>query len=655
MRPVRTLALLTLCAGALTRCSCEDEILVPHTPGSCEPSFECPAGFEYRRGECKAARCQIDADCCPGQKCNVAAGFCADQYVSCTADEDCFDVPGQACIDFRGGQYCGYPNKGNAISAAGTQTCAGDADCDGGRSCFAGRCVLYAPCDGGCASGQVCDVDSNTCFEESECALSCAPGQMLVVADPDSMSGRMCCLVECACETLPPVLPGEPGFYAAIAASPTLVFVSAYDPIYGDLAVGIFDHDGARLDLQYVDGFPTTGPIVANPEGPRGGRVEPGPNVGEHSSIASDGVHDVFHVAYYDHEAGRLKYARFEDGEWISTVVDESSQVGLYTSIALGPDGSPWIAYMMADGTLEGDPTPRTGVKLAHAFTPKPATASDWEIWFVDTAPKPPPICMGGCPGGQECVDAGGAAPECLPMRADCANACASDERCVDVAGTASCEPEYKVAPLTDLIAGTGLFADLAFDGSGRPLIAYYDRLQGDLRLATGNGDGTFTLATVDGDDPMNPTDVGQHCSIAVDGTGNAAIAYYDATNADLVYFDLTTGSREIVDDGITPPDLRLVGADASLIFDRNGAPAIAYQDPTNIDLLYARKTGAPPMWWSEVLKGAPVGAEMGTASGFYTAQVRDGDNALICNTDISFDVESNLRLDLSVLVHELP
>ena len=68
-----------------------------------------------------------------------------------------------------------------------------------------------------------------------------------------------------------------------------------------------------------------------------------------------------------------------------------------------------------------------------------------------------------------------------------------------------------------------------------------------------------------------------------------------------------------------------------------------------------ARRTGAPPAWWSEVLLGdPPMQGETGTASGFYAAQVRIDDKALICNTDVSFDEESNLILDLSVVVHQL-
>lgn len=648
-----TYTALALAAFTMTDCSCDETVLVPSVPGECEPDYGCPAGFEYRRGECRASRCMIDADCCPGQKCNAAAGFCADQYVACTEDDDCTEVPGQRCIDFRGDRYCGYPNKGNALSEAGTQTCVSDSDCDEGRSCFGSRCVVYAPCNGGCPAGEVCDVDSNTCFEDSSCAITCNEGEILVVENPDDMSGPQCCLVKCACEVLPPVLPGQYGFHSAVAASDSSVLVSTYDPLYGDLVVAVFNHEGQQIDVHYVDGFPTDGPLVANPNGPRGGRSEPGPDVGEHTSIAIDDS-NVFHVAYYDAEAGRLKYANFAGGVWSTSVVDETDHVGLYTSIAIGPDGNPWIAYMMVEGTVDTDPMPHTGLKVAHARTNMPASPSDWDITLVDSALKTPPICMGGCPASDDCVDLPGG-PACAPRVGMCPTECAADELCVDVGGTPSCETEYKVAPLTDLIEGVGLFADLAFTSAGTPVVAYYDRIEGDLVLATGDGAGGFTLETLDGNDPMNPTDVGQHASVAVDSADNVGVAYYDATNADLVFYDVTTNTREIVDDGITPPDLRLVGADASLIFDQNDMPAIAYQDPTFIDLLYARRTGSPPMWWSEILEGAPpAGAEQGTAAGFYTAQCRLQDRAFITNTDVSFDEESNLLLDLSITVQDL-
>lgn len=635
-------------------CSCDDEILVPVNPGTCEPTFECPVGTQYRKGECLAARCVEDGDCCPGQKCNASLGLCADQYVSCSDDEQCTAIPGQACIDFRDGQYCGYPNLGNALSAAGTQPCVTTADCDGDRTCFGRRCVSAAPCEGGCPDGQICDIDSNLCFALDTCEETCGDGEILVVSDPDTMSGPQCCLVECKCEVLPPVPRGIYGFYASIDATRDIIAVSAYDEKYGDLVVVQYDSEGREQQVDYVDGFPTTGPIVANPQGRRGGRSEPGEDVGEHTSIVVD-ANGVIHVAYYDRDNGRLKYANYAGGMWSTSVVDETAHVGLYSSIAIDANGNPAIAYMMVEGMQAPDPTPLTGLRYAVANTNMPASGSDWTIADVDAAEKPIPLCEGGCGNGRACVDFG-MGPICATESSTCATSCGSDEVCVDDgAGTASCETELNIVPLDGFIDGVGLFADLAFTSTGTPVIAYYDRLERDLKLATGLPGGGFSLRTLDGDDAMDPTDTGQHATVAISPNDDVAVAYFDATNDDLIYYDVRSGVREIVDDGVSPPDLRMVGADASLLFDASGSPAIAYQDPTLVDLVYARRIGSPPMWSIETLRGAPpAGSDVGTAAGFYAAQARVDSNAYVCSVDIGFSEDSDLLLDLTVTVKSL-
>ncbi|MCK6547911.1 hypothetical protein L6R52_18815 [Myxococcota bacterium] len=653
MRARRSLLLgLFFLALPAAACSCDEDPLTPRVPGTCEPSFPCPVGFEYRLGECRAARCQVDDDCCPGQKCNAAAGFCADQFVACTDDTACEDVPGQTCIEFRGGRFCGYPNLGNALSQQGTQPCVTNGDCDDDRTCFGGRCVVYAPCEGGCPSGQICDVDSNTCFAMAECALSCAPGQMLVVADPDNSSGPACCKVDCACATLPPVGAGQVGWYASVALPPDEVAVAAYDAIYGDLVVTRFDRTGAKKGVQYVDGFPTDGPIVANPDGPRGGRDLPGNQVGEHASIAVD-ASGTLHVAYYDRTLGQLRYANDSGDLWKTSVVDVDGNVGLYTSIAIGPDGNPHIAYMMVEGTIAPDPMKRSGLKLASARVSYPSASSDWSVEVVDSRVTVPPVCNGGCGMGEACVDVG-AGPVCTAISGNCPASCASSEACVDVDGTASCVEKTAVLPIDDLYEGTGLFASLAFTSAGTPMIAYYDRVDGDLRLATGRAGGGFDLRTLDGDSSIDPADVGAHASLAIGPGDVVGVAYFDATHDDLVYLEVD-GVREVVDTGVTPPDLRAVGADASLVYDASGFPAVTYQDPTNIDLLYARRSGNPAMWSTEVLRGAPPpGSRVGTAAGFYASQKRDADKVFITNVDVDFDQEGNLLLDLVVLVKEL-
>jgi hypothetical protein len=642
------LLLAALPAGA---CNCDEDPLTPAVPGTCEPTFDCPQGFEYRRGECRQSRCQIDTDCCPGQKCNEAAGFCADQYVSCSADDQCTEVPGQTCIDFRGAKFCGYPNRGNAQTEAGTQLCVTRGDCDEGRVCFGGRCVIYAPCEGGCPDGQVCDVDTNSCFTLDTCTTTCMTGQMLVVADPDRSSGPNCCLVECACAVLPPVLPGQFGWYASLTLVRDGVAVASYDPAYGDLVVARFDREGQRQSYDYVDGYPLDGEVIANPEGPRGGRDGPGPQVGEHASMAVDSG-GVLHVAYYDRTDSRLKYANDSGGLWKSSVIDEDGNVGMYTSIAIGLDGNPHVAYMMAEGTVAPDPLKRTGLKYAVARTSLPQTPGDWSVTVVDSKVAPVPICGGMCAPNEACVDQG-SGPACALTAVGCTT-CDSGDACIDVMGTPTCIEKYPLLPIDDLIEGTGLFTSLAFLADGRPVIAYYDRIDGDLRVATGSSTGAFTLETIEGNDMMAPTDVGQHVSLAIGPGDKIALAYFDATNDDLVYRELgAMGVREVVDNGVSPPDLRLVGPDASLIFDQNGNPAVAYQDPTNLDLLYARRIGN--MWSTEVLRGAPPpGMDKGTASGFYASQKREDMRAFIANVDVTFDGEGKLVLQLMVMIKDL-
>ncbi len=643
-------ALLVLAVLPFAACSCEDEILAPKLPGTCEPDFPCGAGFEYRLGTCRAARCIGDIDCCPGQTCNAALGLCISQFENnaCTDDSTC-SVPGQTCIDFRGGRYCGYANASNAISSAGTQRCENDRECADGKSCFGHRCLDAAPCDGGCPAGFVCELDSNTCYEMPTCAAVCGAGQIQIIADSDSMSAAQCCAIDCACETLPGIPAGTYGWYAAAAATTEEILVSAYDPNYGDLVVARFGFDGVKTSVDYVDGYPTTGPVIGNPDGLRSGRTEPGENVGLHTAIAVDNS-GVAHVAYYDKDKGALKYANDAGGLWKSTIVDDEGDTGFYTSIAIGPDGFPRIAYMMVSGTVSPDPTPVTALKVATARSNMPLSASDWSTQVVDSAAKPALVCGGGCMRDQACVDLGGG-PACVPTTTGCPMTCESGETCVDNAGTPVCEARIATIPVDDLIEGTGLFASLAIATDGALAIAYYDRLQGDLRFAESDGSGTtWTLRTLDGNDAMDPTDVGQHANLAFGANGTRGVAYIDASNDDLVYFDLVASTREIVDDGVTPPNLRMVGADASLVFDDTGSPAIAYQDPTNIDLLYARRLGAPPMWSIEVLRGGPPPGMMeGTAAGFYVDQVKVGNRAFVSSVDVDFTEEGDLALDVIV------
>lgn len=643
---LRFIALSSILAASA--CNCDDAVLVPSLPGTCEPTYGCPVGFEYRQGDCREARCQIDTDCCPGQACNAGAGFCFDQYTTCTKDLDCVDFPGQVCIDFRGGQHCGYPNKNKVLTEAGTQRCETADDCDPNRTCVGHRCLAQAPCTGGCGEGEICDLDSNTCFSFPGCEAACDPGQIRVLEDPDTQSGPLCCKLACECATLPPVQAGYYGWYAALAVAADEVLVSAYDPGYGDLVVARFDEEGQAKSVEYVDGFPTSGTLVGDPMGPRGGLSDFGPDVGQHTSIVVDAA-NVVHIAYYDVDSGALRYASYSGGVWTTSNVDNDGDTGKYTSLAIGRDGSPRIAYMMTEGVVGADPTKKTALKYAAASTSLPTSPADWSVTVVAEAVRPEPICGGDCGSGSDCVEIGNG-PECQPTAIGCGG-CASGEVCIDRTGMPECVARVPIIVPDDLPEGVGLFASLAFGPNDEPMIAYYDRLQRDLRLATGTSTGGFRLETLAGNDAMDPTDAGQHCSLAKGPNDEMGIAYMDATNDNLMYIDLMTRMPEVVDDGIAPPNLRMVGADASLVFDNQGRPAIAYQDPTEIDVVYARRLGTPPMWNTEVIYGdAPPGAMVGVAAGFYVSQGRRAETAYISNVDVSFTEDGERTLDLRVL-----
>ncbi|MCB9655529.1 MAG: hypothetical protein H6729_15515 [Deltaproteobacteria bacterium] len=625
-RPYFTVAAALLALGALLpRCQCGDEPILVITPGTCEPDFPCEQGLEYRRGECRASRCQIDADCCPGQKCNAAAGFCSDQFVPCTTDDECAEVPDQRCIDFRGGTYCGYPNATGTQTAAGTPSCSADADCEPSRSCLGHRCLAAVPCNGGCTDGQVCDLDSNTCTRVAACDATCGDGEILVLADPDTMSGPACCLPDCACAVMPPIPAGEYLWYGALGGSTERLWVTGYDPIYQDLIAIEHNLDGERLHAHVVDGFPATGPLVGNPQGPRGGRDGLGDRVGEHSAVVVDPTSGAVHVAYYDRTNGALKYAHYAAGAWQTMEIDGhrssdgNNDAGLFTSIALDPSsGAPRIAYMVIDEARSPTAPGSTSIRIASAISSQPGEHSDWAI-------------------------------ETLESR-------------VGTSTSAGTGAGADAADVDDTIEGVGLFTSLQIKSDGLAMVAYYDALEGDLRLATQTSTGAYRIRTLAGNDPGSPTDAGQHASLAIAPDGHAGVAYFDATRQALLFLDLATETREVVDDGLAPsdstrPDLRVPGADASLVFDANSEPMIAYQDPTRLDLMWARRrtaNDASPSWTLETVRGAPEGDEPGLATGFYAAQLRIGSTAYIFATDVDFDQEGQLRLNLALIQRPL-
>jgi hypothetical protein len=192
-----------------------------------------------------------------------------------------------------------------------------------------------------------------------------------------------------------------------------------------------------------------------------------------------------------------------------------------------------------------------------------------------------------------------------------CAATCTATQACI----MGACTNALVAPKAPDLVEGTGLFVNARRDASDQLLLVYYDRMQGDLKLATQSG-GSWTPSFLDGNDPT--TDVGQFATAALAADGTLHVAYVDAVNDQLLYKQVPAGGTppmtpEVVDDGMRPDGPHSVGAGANLVLDASGTPRVVYQDQHASDLELAQRSGA---WMhQDLMTGIP-------GYGFYPHQV---------------------------------
>ena len=386
------------------------------------------------------------------------------------------------------------------------------------------------------------------CAAASECsAADCARGEL-----------AFCVQGSCVCSDDVPA--GRIGPYSDVAvAADGTIWVSAYAQDHGDLVVA--RATGGRIPAaawEWVDGVPA-GPVIAPGSQIRGGIDDAGPDVGLYTSIAV-GRDGTPMVSYFDRTAGALKLAQRIDGAWKIHVVDSAAgaQVGLYSSITLrGDDGRPGIAYLAH--VPDGDGT-RAEVRFAAAQSVHPSSTGEWQFWVVDSAAVP------------------AADPAAGPL------------------------PQ-----------GTGLFVDAARAPDQAPVVAYYDRSAGELKVSRFDAAaGQFAAPRVV--DGGGGVDAGWSPSVAVDASGVAHVAYATTTGAELKWVSDAPGAQpQVVDsgyridgstvDGLPQPSFHFLGADAGLVLAPDG-PRIVYQDATTQELVIAQQA-ADGSWSHASIAGA--------------------------------------------------
>jgi hypothetical protein len=430
--------------------------------------------------------------------------------------------------------------------------------------------------------------------------------------------------------------------------------VSAYDAEYGDLVLVRYKDDGSYSRIEYLDGAPAGGEVVADPNGPRGGVREPGPDVGTHTSLAADSTGRL-RVAYHDRDNKALRMAVQIPGDWVTYTLDaptgEDGRVGTFTDVAVDDEGIVWVSYLASNVTgMPGFAGPANGLKVAKSLSNDPRSAADWQFFFVDTR-APFDACDGACSATEACTLDG-----CQTTAPDCPRTCNTGEACVALdepdedGNTSACAaPPLPLAPEGKPRA-RGLHTAIVA-ATGGALVAYYDSIDGDVRLARLSSTGTAEVFVVDGDGTEGRLsgDVGRFPSLAVNGD-EVLLAYTDFSRHQLRLWrgtPGTAGTREVLDDGLSTegPGLRFVGAGGRLVATPAG-PLVVYQDASSLDLKLAEE--------GESGFSTQVLLQEG-AHGFYSDVVVNETTAFIVSVQARVDGRGQEASRLTVLPRTLP
>jgi len=245
----------------------------------------------------------------------------------------------------------------------------------------------------------------------------------------------------------------------------------------------------------------------------------------------------------------------------------DADGTGRFNSIAIGRDGNPVVSYY---DITNGD------LKVLHCNDPVCAGGDD-TISPVDSDPS--------TDVGTHSSLAIGANGNPVIAYYDGTNADLKVARCNDKA----CTGGNETISVVDSVGLVGKWASLAIGTNGNPVIAYYDEGNADLKVASCNdkacAGGNEKRTTVD-----SSGDVGTYAAVVIGLDGKPVVAYYDATNADLRLArcnDLAcAGQNERL---ATLDSVGDVGPFAAVAIGVDGVPVVAYLDATNSKLKVAR------------------------------------------------------------------
>ncbi|MEW5803512.1 MAG: hypothetical protein AB1847_15575 [bacterium] len=280
-------------------------------------------------------------------------------------------------------------------------------------------------------------------------------------------------------------------------------------------------------------------------------------------SIALDDQECV-HLAYGD-GAGNLNHLRSLDREnylvWLAEEIHDVNEVNGFAALALDTSNNPHFCYCSYDGHLI----------YAHKKGGK------WASHIIDDSKNINPSASIG-------MDSQGVVHisyyDARQKRLKYVTFNESKRESID-------EFEF-VSEVVDDSEGAGTESSLALDSAGNVHIAYYDKVQQNLKYACKTEGKDWSMETVDSDG-----NIGYSPSLAVDGDGRPCISYCDWTNRNLKYA-FRSGEEWITEtvDGSPDKTTEKTGDFTALALDHKGRPHISYFSQTAHALMYAAHDG---------------------------------------------------------------
>jgi hypothetical protein len=398
--------------------------------------------------------------------------------------------------------------------------------------------VLAAAC-----SGNVAPISSVECMSDVQCESKCMMGQVGL------------CGMDGTCSCVDDIPLGAIGEWMSMAVGPTgTAYVAAYNVGHGDLMFAELAQSGRIPDANwvFVDGLPT-GPSPFPQSHVRNGQRDPGPDVGYYTSIVVTAT-GIPMISYYDATNHALRFAALYNGgeitAWTTYALDTGDAAGhtvagLYTSITVDSMNRPGIAYLVTK------PSNVSEIRFMQAKIAQPMLATDWTQYVVETRTNPAPPAV--------------------------------DTTTADI-------------PYVN-----GDFITSARKADGSPVLAWYDRPNGQLRAADfSTSSMKFNTPTVV--DGGNGRDVGWYPSMAITSDGKFHLTYLtflDTIHSNLLYIDQGSTSPQVVDDGyrldnvtgsnVPEPVYHLIGDNSGLVV--SNVTAVVYQDGTTADLVLATRS----------------------------------------------------------------